>query len=189
MHNSIEWKGCHSLFKNGYEKTLIFESLPFVSGVQNSTVIIVSPLHSINTEQLQHYGQNSLSVSPDVIKGLSKECGTKETDRTCTCVNCKFELSSYWYVIGHSEHFLKKKLFETFKLASKRYPYCYRWISLHREMGDWLHENLKIEICVSKGTCLGFNWNWNCHNKNDQNNKRHNGSEKCEGCEDFNCEK
>ena len=90
MHNSIEWKGCHSLFKNGYEKTLIFESLPFVSGVQNSTVIIVSPLHSIITEQLQHYGQNSLSVSPDVIKGLSKECGTKETDCTCTCVNCNY---------------------------------------------------------------------------------------------------
>ena len=76
---------------------------------------IVSPLNSINTEQLQRYGQNSLCVSPDVTKGLSKECGTKENDRTCTCVNCKFELSSYRYVIGHPEHFLKKKLFETFK--------------------------------------------------------------------------
>ena len=110
---ALNEKDVIACLRTGYGKILIFESLPFVSGVQNSTVIVVSPLNSVITEQLQRYGQNYLSISPDVIKRLSKECGTKETDRTCTCVHCKFELSSYRYVIGHPEHFLMKKLFET----------------------------------------------------------------------------
>ena len=75
------------IFPTGFGKSLIFEALPIL---QSSSIIVISPLNSIITEQLERYGE-------DAVKMDDK------------CDNIKQNIK---YIIGHPENFITKKAFQ-----------------------------------------------------------------------------
>ncbi|CAG2201580.1 unnamed protein product [Mytilus edulis] len=99
--------------KTSYGKSLIFESLAHLH--LRSSVLIINPLNSIITEQLDRYGSMAICVSPELLQRLQKHsCSTMSLD----CVLCKFVSAKFKFVIGHPEHFLNKVIIDIFSNAA-----------------------------------------------------------------------
>lgn len=74
----------------GYGKSLIFEILQKIT---NSSIILINPLNSIISEQVQRYS-NSLCICPDIHSRLQDH---EELRQFCH--------HNYTFYIGHPEHF------------------------------------------------------------------------------------
>lgn len=119
--NLLKERDIIACLRTGYGKSLIFETLSYQNYKQIPTVLIVSPLNSIITEQLQRYGKDAVCITTGFIEKLKENqcvhdtCINREEHCVCTCDLCRFRQSFYRFVIGHPEHILNKTVFDIFK--------------------------------------------------------------------------
>lgn len=118
--NLLKERDIIACLRTGYGKSLIFETLSYQNYKQIPTVLIVSPLNSFITEQLQRYGKDAVCITTGFIEKLKENqcvhdtCINSEEHCVCTCDLCRFRQSYYRFVIGHPEHILKT-VFDIFK--------------------------------------------------------------------------
>jgi ATP-dependent DNA helicase RecQ len=96
-----------SVLPTGYGKSLIFESLPYFRHHErsHSTILIVSPLNSIITEQVARYTGEALHLSESVLNVNSTS-------------DDQFHNCRYTYIVGHPEQFVDKRAFAIFRQKS-----------------------------------------------------------------------